>query len=129
METAKMKPFGFRVLARVVGAFAKMPSDVGAPAGDIASALAADHTQFFSTGAVEAKGMHKQCIWAAWGHAAHQGWARLLPDRHRDLIDHRSQAARSAGDKNGDEVQQRHDGRHYHHPGQYNSRASDWTRP
>ena len=109
-----------------------MPSDVGAPAGVagvVESALAADHTQYFSTGAVGAKVMHKQCIWTAWGHAAHQGRARLLPDRHRDFIDHRPQAARSAGDKTDDEVQQRHDDLHYHHSDQYYSRASDWARP
>ena len=37
------------------------------------------------TSAVEAKGMYKQCIWAAWGHAAHRGLARPLLDRRRNL--------------------------------------------
>ena len=125
METAKMKPFGFRVLARVVGAFAKMPSDVGAPAGDIASALAADHTQFFSTGAVEAKGMFKQRIRTAWGHAAQQGWARLLLDRRRDLIVHGPRATRNAGGKFDDEEQQRQGDYHYHCPEQFRARVAD----
>ena len=58
------------VLAPVIGAFAEMPSDVDALTDVTASALAADHIQFFSTSAVEAKGMYKQRIRTAWGHAA-----------------------------------------------------------
>ena len=42
-----------------------MSSDVDALADVIASALAADHIQSFSTITVEAKGMHKQRIRAA----------------------------------------------------------------
>ena len=34
------------------------------------------------------KGMYRQRIQKAWGHAAHRGWARLLLDRTRDLIIH-----------------------------------------
>ena len=29
-----------------------------------------------------------QCIQEAWGHTAHHGWARLLLNRARDLINH-----------------------------------------
>ena len=69
-----------------IGAFSEMPLDVGALADVTAQALAAEHTQFFSTNAVEAKGAYKKRIRAGWGHAAHRRWARLLPDCHRDLI-------------------------------------------
>ena len=62
-----------------------MSSDVEPLADVTASALAADHIQFFSTSAAEAKGMYKQRIRAAWGRAAHRGWALLLLDRRRDL--------------------------------------------
>ena len=109
----------------VIGAFAEMSSDVDALADVIVSALAADYIQFFSTSAVEAKGMYKQRIRTAWGHAAHRGWARLLLDRRRDLVVHGPRATRNAGGKLDDEEQQRHDDRHYHCPGQIHARASD----
>ena len=45
-----------------VGAFAEMSSDAGVLVDVIASSLAAEHTQFFFTCAVEARGMYKQRI-------------------------------------------------------------------
>ena len=69
----------------VVGAFAEMSSDTELIADLIATALAADHIQFYSESAKQAKGMFKQRIRKAWGHTAHRGWARLLLDRRRDL--------------------------------------------
>ena len=44
--TKETKSHGSRMLAPVIGAFAEMSSDVDALADVIASALAADHTQF-----------------------------------------------------------------------------------
>ena len=32
--------------------------------------------------------MHMQRIQKAWGQMAHRGWARLIPNRARDLITH-----------------------------------------
>ena len=60
--TMEIKSCGSRVPVPVVGAFAEMASDVGALADVTASALAADHIQFFSTSAAEAKGVYKQRI-------------------------------------------------------------------
>ena len=60
--TKGMKPCGSRLLVPVIGTFAEMSSDVDALADATASALAADHIQFFSTSAAEAKGMYKQRI-------------------------------------------------------------------
>ena len=102
-----------------------MSSDVDALADITASALAADHIQFFSTSAAEAKFMYKQRIRAAWGHAAHRGWARLLLDRRRDLIVHGPRATRNAGGEFDDGKQQRHDDSHYHYPKQFHARASN----
>jgi len=70
--TREMKSYDSAVLVPAVGAFAEMSSDVDALADVIASALAADHIQFFSTSAAGAEGMYKQRIRAAWGHAAHR---------------------------------------------------------
>ena len=53
--TKEIKPCGSRMLASVIGAFAEMSSDVEALADATASALAADHIQFISTSAAEAK--------------------------------------------------------------------------
>ena len=65
-----------------------------------------DHIQLFPTSAVEAKGVYKQRIRTAPGHAAHRGWARLLLDRRRGLIVHGPRATRNAGGKFDDEEQQ-----------------------
>ena len=73
--------------------------DVDALADVIAPALAAGHIQFLSTSAVVAKGMSKQRIRMAWGHAAQRGWARLLLDRRMDLVVHGPWATRSTGGK------------------------------
>ena len=102
-----------------------MSSDVEALADVTTSTLAADQILPFPTGAVEAKGMYKQRIRAAWGHAAHRGWARLLLDRCGDLIVHGPRATRNAGGKFDDEEQQRHDDHHYQSPEQFHARASD----
>ena len=123
--TKEVKSCGSGVPVPVIGAFAEMSSDVDAPAGVIASGLAARHTQFFSTSAVEAKGMYKQRNRAAWGYAAHRGWARLLLDRHRDLIVHGPRATRNAGGTFDDEEQQRHNDHHCHCPGQIHARTAD----
>ena len=123
--TKEVKPYCPRVLVPAIGAFAEMSSDVDALADVTASALAADHIQFFSTSAVEAKGMYKQRIRTAWGHAAHRGWARLLLDRRRDLIVHGPRATRNAGGKFDDEEQQRHGDYHSHYPEQFHARAAD----
>ena len=69
--TKEMKSYGSKAPVSVIGAFSGVSSDLDALAGVIASALADEQIQFFSTSAVEAKGMCKQRIRAAWGHAAH----------------------------------------------------------
>ena len=108
-----------------VGPLEHMLQDVEALADVTASALAADHIQFFSTSAAEAKGMYKKRIWTAWGHAARRGLARLLLDRRRDLIVHGPRATRNAGGKFDDEEQHRHNHHHHHYPVQFHARASD----
>ena len=53
----------------------------------IAAAMTADHLQFLKGSAKEIRGMFCQRVLRDWGHAAHLGWARLLHDRRRDLIE------------------------------------------
>ena len=101
----------------VVGAFAEMSSDTELIADLIATALAADHIQFYSESAKQAKGMFKQRIRKAWGHTAHRGWARLLLDSRRDLIIHGPASSHrtcpgTAGGLTEDELEHHN----YHHP-------------
>ena len=89
---AEMRTYGSppgRVLAPVVGAFAEMSSDMYALADVIAATMTADHLQFFNASAKQTRGMFRERVLRDWGHAAHLGWARLLHDRRRDLIDRR----------------------------------------
>ena len=101
-----------------------MSSDVDALADVIASALAADHIQSFSTIAVEAKGMHKQRIRAACDHAVHWGGPASCLAAAGTIV-HGPRATRSAGGKFDDEEQQRHDDSHYHYAGQFHASAFD----
>ena len=88
--TAEMKTYGSppgQVLAPVVGAFGEMSSDMYGLADVIAAAMTEDHLQFLKGSAKEIRGMFRQRVLRDWGHAAHLGWARLLHDRRRDLIE------------------------------------------
>ena len=76
-----------RVIAPVVGAFAEMSPDTYAIADLISSVLANEHCSFFTDKPSEAKGMFTQRLYRSLGLAAHLGWARLLVDRYRDLVE------------------------------------------
>ena len=53
----------------------------------ISSVLANEHCSFFADKPSEAKGMFTQRLYRSLGLAAHLGWARLLVDRYRDLVE------------------------------------------
>jgi hypothetical protein len=75
-----------RVAGPVVGAFAEMSPDTYAIADLVASVLAAEHCSFYSEAPSEAKALFTQQLYRSLGLTAHLGWARLLVDRHRDLV-------------------------------------------
>ena len=55
-----------------------------------------------------------------------RGWARLLLDRRRDLVDYEPRATHSASGKTGGELEQQQHGDHHRHgPGQFHAHASD----
>jgi hypothetical protein len=56
-------------------------------AGLISSVLANEHSSFFADKPSEAKGMFTQRLYRSLGLAAHLGYARLLVDRYRDLVE------------------------------------------
>ena len=72
----------------VMGAFAEMSDDVSRICDIIAHKLARTHVSYYNDGAKRTKGMYRQRIQKAWGHAAHRGWARLLLDLTRGLVIH-----------------------------------------
>jgi hypothetical protein len=53
----------------------------------ISSVLVNEHSSFFADKPSEAKGMFTQRLHRSLGLAAHLGWARLLVDRYRDLVE------------------------------------------
>jgi hypothetical protein len=75
-----------RVLAPVVGAFAEMSSDVGLLTDLVASALAADHCEYYEGPPSAVKGMFLTRTRRSLGLTAHRGWARLLTDRMDSLV-------------------------------------------
>jgi hypothetical protein len=64
-----------------------MSPDTYAIAGLISSVLANEHCSFFADKPSEAKGMFTQRLYCSLGLVAHLGWASLLVDRYRDLVE------------------------------------------
>jgi len=49
--------------------------------------LATDHCSFFNDKLADAKSIFTERLYRSFGLAAHLGWARLLTDRFRDLVE------------------------------------------
>ena len=75
-----------RVTGPVVGAFAEMSPDTYAIADLVASILGEEHCSYFSEKPAAAKALFTQQLYRSLGLTAHLGWARLLVDRYRDLV-------------------------------------------
>ena len=75
-----------RVVGPVVGAFAEVSPDIYAISDLVASVLADEHCSYFSEKPSAAKAMFTQKLYRSLGLTAHLGWARLLVDRYRDLV-------------------------------------------
>ena len=86
--TKELKSYGVngRVLIPVVGAFAEMSTDAHAIAELCASLQAGQYCASHKSQPEAVKGMFKRRIYRTWGMKMHQGWARLLHDRPRDLV-------------------------------------------
>ena len=85
-----------RVAGPVVGAFAEMSPDTYAIADLVASVLGEEHCSYFADKPSAAKALFTQQLYRSLGLAAHLGWARLLVDRHQDLV----QAPAATGQQN-----------------------------
>ena len=77
---------GGEVVAPVVGAFGEMSEHVYAIVDLVATLLGEEHCRTYSDKPATAKAMYTQRIRRSLGLAAHLGWARLLSDRLRDLV-------------------------------------------
>ena len=77
-----------KVVVPVVGAFAEMSTDVHSSADFIALVQAEKYCSFYNESLADAKGMLMQRLYRTLGLTAHLGWARLLLDRSRDLVDY-----------------------------------------
>jgi hypothetical protein len=75
------------VIAPVAEAFAEMSPDTYAIASLISSVHADEHCSFFADKPSDAKGMFTQRLYRSHGLASHPGWARLLVNRYRALVE------------------------------------------
>lgn len=87
--TKKLHEYGRkgRVVAPVIGAFGEVSSDTYAISDLVASALAAEHCSYFADQPSSVKAMFTERLYRSVGLTAHLGWARLLVDRFRDLVE------------------------------------------
>ena len=91
--------FLLELAQRIANCFQHTPASCGAlkhPCGGAqqqirhtyARDLTRTHISHYNDDAERTKGMYRLRTQEAWGHTAHRGWARLLPDRARDLTTH-----------------------------------------
>jgi len=86
--TKELKSYGDngRVLIPVVGAFVEMSPDAHAVAELCASLQADQYCANHRSQPSAVRGMFRRRIYRTWGMKMHQGWARLLHDRLKDLV-------------------------------------------
>ena len=79
------------VVGLVAGAFGEMSEGVHCITSFIASELASDHLQFFALDPGMVRSIFLRRVRRSLGLKAHRGWAKLLLDRTRDLVQHPNQ--------------------------------------
>jgi hypothetical protein len=75
------------VLGLVVGYSGEAPSDVYRVADLVATRLASKHLEYVRTPESIAKAMQTQRIFRTWGHSFARGFARVILDRVREILD------------------------------------------
>jgi hypothetical protein len=106
-----------KVVVPVVGAFAEMSTDVHSIADFIALVQAEKYCSFYNESLADAKGMLMQRLYRTLGLTAHLGWARLLLDRSRDLVDYPNATSNKTRKNNRDpDEDDAHDFDLYHNP-------------
>ena len=94
-----------------------MSTDVHSIADFIALVQAEKYCSFYNESLADAKGMLMQRLYRTLGLTAHLGWARLLLDRSRDLVDYPDATSNKTrkNNRNPDE-DDAHDFDLYHNP-------------
>ena len=96
-----------KVLGLVAGAYAGLSSVFHVITDLIDFQLADGHFQFFDIDHGTCKYIFPQQVRRGLGLAMHRGWAQLMPDRCRDLVQHTNQprpCAAETTDKDNEEV-------------------------
>ena len=118
---AEMKSYGIegQYIALVVGRYGEFPRDFAKMRDYIAREKACAYNGHFSSSVNMAMSMFKLSITPRWALMAARGWARLILDRRRDLINDRPNCATAAGAPL-DEAQERY---HFNNPTAHTSSA------
>ena len=106
----------------VTGAYGKPPSEFHGVIDPIASQLADEHPQFFDIGHGTCKSIFLQQARRNLGLALHRGWAKLMPDRCRDLVQHPNQPRPAAAEATGEDNEDSHTSCHRTRPPGYGGR-------
>jgi hypothetical protein len=106
---AEMKSYGTegQYIALVVGRYGEFFRDFAKMRDYIAREKACAHNGHFNSSVKMAMSMFKLRITSRWALMAARGWARLILDRRRDLINDRPSCAAAAGAQL-DETQERY---------------------
>ena len=93
-----MMPYGIggQYLAMVAGRFGELPKDFIKLRDYIARQRAYAYNEHFNSSVNRAMSMFKLSITSRWALMAARGWARLILDRRRDLINDRPNRATAA---------------------------------
>ena len=111
---AEMKSYGIegQYIAFVVGRFGEFSGDFAEMRDYIARQKAYAYNEHFNSSVNMAMSMFKLSITSRWALMAARGWARLILDRRRDLINDRPNCA-TAAEAPLDEAQERY---HFDNP-------------
>ena len=114
VETEMNRYNSGEVVGLVVGAYAELSEHVHALIGLVADELTADYMQFFDLNHKQTKSVFLRQTRRICGLTAHRGWAKLLLDRCRDLVQHPNQPRSTRW--NDEDDAEAHAHYHYTHP-------------
>ena len=109
------------VLGLVAGAYAELSRTFHVIIDLVASQLAEEHLQYIDIGHGMCKSIFLQQVRRGLGLALHHGWAKIMLDRCRDLVQHPNQARPMATEAPDEDDEDRRDAadarRARHRPG------------
>ena len=100
----------------VAGAYAELPSTPHVFIDLIVSQLADKQSQFFGIDHGTCNSISLQQVRSSLGLALHRGWAELMLDRFRDLVQHRNQPRPTVAEATDEDDEEAHAFYHHTHP-------------